>query len=111
MISVFQSELLMKDSQLINTKSQLVHAVQALININSTRFISGGDSTKLGGAIYCECYGMYLQYNYFRSNEAVAGGALYLVGLVDSGISSRMRTKTTSTFTVAESTFELNKAH
>ncbi len=53
---------------------------------------------------------MHLQYNYFRSNEAVAGGALYLVGMVDSGISSRISTKTPSTFMVAESTFELNKA-
>jgi hypothetical protein len=38
----------------------------------------------------------------------VAGGALYLVGMANAGVNSRVSTKTPSTFTVAESTFELN---
>lgn len=110
MISIYSSELLMRDSQLANTKQQFIYAEQSYVNVNNTKFINGGDNTRLGGAIYCECQGMHLEDNFFLENDAASGGALYLIGIPNSGPTNHYNTKTANTFIITDTTFELNKA-
>lgn len=53
---------------------------------------------------------MHLEDNFFLENDAASGGALYLIGIPNSGPTNHYNTKTANTFIITDTTFELNKA-